>query len=179
MSGRRPSRDESWLFRSVMRGAVPRHADVPLPDAAPSAAAVPPVQAPKPTSFAAARPVAPLPDLAPGVFAGIDKRSALRFKRGQTPIEDSLDLHGMIQTEAHRALNDFVAEASGAGQRCVLVITGKGQGGSGGVLRRMVPHWLNQPSLRPLILGVAQAQPRDGGAGALYLLLRRCRAATS
>ena len=116
-----------------------------------------------------------MPDLAPGACAGIDKRSALRLKRGQTPIEDRLDLHGMTQAEAHRALNDFVAEAADAGQRCVLVITGKGRGGSEGVLRRMVPHWLNQAPLRPLILGVAQAQPRDGGSGALYLLLRRRR----
>ncbi len=170
MSGRRPSRDESALFRSVMRDAAPRRADAPLPDARLPAPAAPPAEA---AESAPARTA--LPDLTPGVFAGIDKRSALRLKRGQTPIEDRLDLHGMTQAEAHRALNDFVAEAAGAGQRCVLVITGKGRVGSEGVLRRMVPHWLNQAPLRPLILGVARAQPRDGGSGALYLLLRRRR----
>ncbi len=175
--GRRASRDESTLFRTAMRDAAPRRADAPLPDAAPPASGArareTPAIAPAP---AAPVPVAPaLPDLAPGIFAGIDKRSALRLKRGQTPIEDRLDLHGMTQAEAHRALNGFVAEAAAIGHRCVLVITGKGRAGSEGVLRRMVPHWLNQATLRPLILGVARAQPRDGGSGALYLLLRRRR----
>ncbi len=176
MSGRRPSRDESALFRSVMRDVALRRTDAPLPDAGPPASAARAKKlkpAPFATEPAPAR--AALPDLTPGAFAGIDKRSALRLKRGQTPIEDRLDLHGMIQAEAHRALNDFVAEAEAAGNRCVLVITGKGRGGSGGVLWRMVPHWLNQAPLRSLILGVAQAQPRDGGSGALYLLLRRRR----
>ena len=177
MSGRRPSRDESALFRSAMRDAAPRRADAPLPDAAPppEKANARPARATAPVPGAPAPVAASLPDLAPGALAGIDKRSALRLKRGQTPIEERLDLHGMTQAEAHGALNDFVAEAAAGGRRCVLVITGKGRGGSEGVLRRMVPHWLNQPPLRPLILGVAQAQPRDGGAGALYLLLRRRR----
>ena len=176
MSGRRPSRGESALFRSVMRDATPRRAAAPLPDApppGPAAAPEAPDSAPFAPGPAAARTA--LPDLAPGAFAGIDKRSALRLKRGQTPIGDRLDLHGMTQAEAHRALNDFVAEAADAGHRCVLVITGKGRGGTEGVLRRRVPDWLNQPPLRPLILGIAQAQPRDGGSGALYLLLRRRR----
>jgi DNA-nicking Smr family endonuclease len=44
-----------------------------------------------------------------------------------------------------------------------------------GILRRAVPRWLNEPDLRPLILGFAQAQPAHGGAGAFYVLLRRKR----
>jgi DNA-nicking Smr family endonuclease len=173
--GRRPSRDESALFRAVMHDVAPRRARAPLPEATPPSDPAPV----RTTSAPAPRPAAQssLPNLALGVFAGIDKRSALRLKRGQYPIEERLDLHGLIQAEAHQALNDFVAEAAHSGRRCVLVITGKGRRGRSGapegILQRMVPHWLNQPLLRRLILGAALAQPRHGGAGALYLLLRR------
>ena len=62
------------------------------------------------------------------------------------------------------------------GRRCVLVITGRGLGPDGpGVLKRAVPRWLAEAGLRRRILAVAAAQPRHGGAGALYLLLRRQR----
>jgi DNA-nicking Smr family endonuclease len=88
----------------------------------------------------------------------------------------------MTQDEAHRALIDFVARSGDAGSRCLLVITGKGLRRLGesrpaeiGILRQAVPRWLNEPSLRPRILAFAPAQPRDGGTGALYILLRRQR----
>ena len=54
----------------------------------------------------------------------------------------------------------------------MLVITGHGRI-SGGVLKDAVPRWLNEPELRRHVLAIAPAQPRDGGAGALYLLLRK------
>ena len=58
----------------------------------------------------------------------------------------------------------------------MLVITGRGLGPEGpGVLKSAVPRWLEQGALRRRILAVAAAQPRHGGAGALYLLLRRQR----
>lgn len=99
-----------------------------------------------------------------------------RFRRGQMRPEGRLDLHGMIQTEAHRALTAYVAKAQSSGLRCVIVITGKGRiSEGGGVLRNQVPNWLNSPSLRPLILAFSPAQPQDGGTGALYVLLRRKR----
>jgi len=81
----------------------------------------------------------------------------------------------MTQSEAHAELNSFIAECRMADRRTVLVITGKGSVREGGVLRRMVPHWLNQPSLREMVIAIEQATPRDGGAGAYYLLLRRRR----
>ena len=85
-------------------------------------------------------------------------------------------LIGMVQTEAHRALNSYVAQAQSSGLRCIIVITGKGRvSEGGGVLRNQVPQWLNSPALRPLILAFTPAQPRDGGDGALYVLLRRKR----
>jgi DNA-nicking Smr family endonuclease len=55
----------------------------------------------------------------------------------------------------------------------VLVVTGKGSVATGGVLRREVPRWLELPELRGAILGVTPAHAKDGGSGALYVLLRR------
>jgi DNA-nicking Smr family endonuclease len=109
-------------------------------------------------------------------FAGVDRANSERLKRGRHPIEARLDLHGLTQTEAHRALMDFVEGCWTAGQRCVLVITGRGLGPDGpGVLKSAVPRWLAEAGLRRRILAIAAAQPRHGGAGALYLLLRRER----
>jgi DNA-nicking Smr family endonuclease len=109
-------------------------------------------------------------------FAGIDRANAERLKRGLHAIEARLDLHGMTQAEAHRELVGFVVASHEVGRRCVLVITGRGLGPEGpGVLKSAVPRWLEEAGLRRRILGVAGAQPRHGGAGALYLLLRRRR----
>ena len=109
-------------------------------------------------------------------FSGIDRANAERLKRGLHPIEARLDLHGKTQVEAHRALAAFIHSESDAGRRCVLVITGRGLGPSGpGVLKSAVPRWLEEVGLRRKILAIAPAQPRHGGAGALYLLLRRRR----
>jgi len=114
-------------------------------------------------------------ELAPDRGGGLDRRTAVRLKRGQLAIEARLDLHGMIQEEAHRALTGFIGRAVGVGKRTLLIITGKGTGEGGGVLRAAVPRWLGEAGLRGQILAIAPAIPRDGGAGALYVLLRRVR----
>jgi DNA-nicking Smr family endonuclease len=109
-------------------------------------------------------------------FAGIDRSNSERLKRGLHKIEARLDLHGMTQTEAHRALAAFIGRSHDAGRRCVLVITGRGLGPDGpGILKGAVPRWLQEPELRQHVLAMAPAQPRHGGAGATYLLLRRVR----
>lgn len=123
------------------------------------------------------KPPPPLPAPSPlehvsGNFAGLDRASADRLRRGRYPIEARLDLHGMTQEEAHRALKGFVAGSRRLGRRVVLVITGHGRS-SGGVLKSAVPRWLNEPDLRPHVLALTPARPRDGGSGALYLLLRK------
>jgi DNA-nicking Smr family endonuclease len=105
-------------------------------------------------------------------FAGVDKATADKVKRGRYPVTGRLDLHGLTQAEAHRALFAFVAGARAAGKRCVLVITGHGRI-SGGVLKASVPRWLAEPELRRHVLATAPAQPQHGGDGALYLLLRK------
>lgn len=126
------------------------------------------VNAPPPV----AKPLAP--PLERGQVAGVDRRQAERLKRGKTEIEGRIDLHGMTLENAHRRLSDFLEDAQDAGKRAVLVVTGKGVQGAG-VIRAQVPRWLNEPRLRPLVLAYEYAQPKDGGMGALYILLRRKR----
>ncbi|UUX52182.1 Smr/MutS family protein [Nisaea acidiphila] len=116
----------------------------------------------------------------PGKAPGIDRRTSLRIKRGKQQIDGRIDLHGMRQDEAHRALNAFINGAYKRGDRCVLVITGKGsRSGDGereaGVLRRMTPRWLTDGSNKEKVLAYSPAQPQHGGSGALYVMLRRRR----
>jgi len=113
-----------------------------------------------------------------GSTAGVDKRTAERFKKGDMDIEARIDLHGLTREAAHTALTRFLREAAERRRRMVLVITGKGrQSEEGeGILRTEVPRWLNEPNLRPLVLSFSYAQPRHGGEGALYVFLKRERA---
>ncbi len=121
-------------------------------------------------------PPPPAPCLAHGQVAALDRRKAERLKRGRLGIDDRIDLHGMTQADAHLALNAFIARSHAKGLRCLLVVTGKGLGQQqGGVLKRQAPSWLNQAPNRSKILAFDFAQPRDGGTGALYVLLKRQR----
>jgi DNA-nicking Smr family endonuclease len=161
------------LWQRAMRGVRPL-----APQSAP-----PPVRqqpaAPSTTLHSSPSIPKPEPPLALDRFAGLDRANAERLKRGKHKVEARLDLHGMTQIEAHRALSIFIRNARAEGKRCVLVITGrgaaKGSYGAGGVLRAAVPRWLDEPDFRPHLLAIATAQPRDGGAGALYVMLRRTR----
>ncbi|SEQ54805.1 DNA-nicking endonuclease, Smr domain [Faunimonas pinastri] len=112
----------------------------------------------------------PLPSM-----AALETKARRRLARGQTGVDRRIDLHGMTQAQAHSALIGFLHLARGNGDRLVLVITGKGREDDAdrGVLRRSVPHWLSQPELRRLVLGFEEASRRHGGAGALYVRLRR------
>jgi DNA-nicking Smr family endonuclease len=111
-----------------------------------------------------------------GAVADMDKRTAQRFKRGDLHIDGRLDLHGMTLDQAHNALLSFVRSAHARGARCVVVVTGKGDPDKGGGrIRREAPLWLNQSTLRPLVLAVTEARTHHGGGGALYVLLKRKR----
>lgn len=178
------------------RGPAPADAasDTPGPAAgrAPGAAEDPPPRAgsdplPARSRVAASRSapvrmvpgrVVPAPaELAPGAASGIDIRTLTRLKRGLIPPQSQIDLHQCTQAEAHRLLQSFLVASQARGRRCVLVITGKGYGSGGavGVLKTMVPRWLNEPPVRSLVIAFAHAIPAHGGEGALYVLLRRLR----
>lgn len=117
------------------------------------------------------RPVAQPPAKRAGPLEGIEPRRKRRISREQE-LGPSLDLHGLDQDRARAVLVGFLRRATEDGWRAVLVITGKGSLGDG-VLRRMVPHWLAEPALRDLVAGVSEAHRHHGGAGALYVALKR------
>ncbi len=116
---------------------------------------------------------------APPPLAPLGRRERAKLSRGRSEIEARLDLHGMTQARAHRALLSFLRGASEDGLTFVLVITGKGRSSVGeserGVLRRQVPEWLALPEFRGLVVGFEEAHIGHGGAGALYVRVRRAR----
>jgi DNA-nicking Smr family endonuclease len=126
---------------------------------------MPSAQPPKPSKPAA-------PPLAP-----LGRRERARLSRGKSEIEARLDLHGMTQSRAHRALFGFLQRAHRDGLTFVLIITGKGKVGEAerGVLRRQVPQWLSLPEFRSLVVGFEEAHIGHGGEGALYVRIRRAR----
>lgn len=112
------------------------------------------------------KPAAPL--------AEIDRRMRVKIKRGRLEVDAKLDLHGMRQDEAQRALSAFLRRAQTDGAKVAIVVTGKGLSREeGGVLRRVVPMWLQAPSLRDVVVGFGEAARHHGGEGALYVQLRR------
>lgn len=148
-----------------------------------------PVQTPRQTVPSFAR--APLPSTRPMIAASrvaasdkpIEPNLKRRVARGHEPIDATLDLHGLTQDRARDALERFVAVCAKRGDRTLLVITGKGIKKTGylqlehkGVLRTMVPLWLNGPHLAPLVAGIDPAHQSHGGGGALYVRLKRRRA---
>ncbi len=197
--GRPATAEERQLWERAMAGAKPLPASGPrsgetpaqpaeateVPPRAPRAPRAAPPPAPEAAKFepdlgAADRDSAPAQSL-----SGLDKRNAQRLRRGQLAIEAELDLHRHTVAEAHRALTGFIADAQDGGKRCVLVITGKGEGGEArhrpwnetpsGVLRRELPRWLSEPESRARVVAWHPARPQHGGDGALYVLLRRRR----
>ena len=138
--------------------------------------ATPIVRSPTPAKPMAAAP-APRPSK-PAVppLAPLGKRERTKLSRGRSEIEARLDLHGMTQMRAHRALSGFLHRAHHDGLTFVLVITGKGRsGGESGVLRRQVPEWLSLPEFRAFVVGFEEASVGHGGEGALYVRIRRAR----
>jgi DNA-nicking Smr family endonuclease len=115
----------------------------------------------------------------PPPLAALGRRERSQLSRGRKEIDARLDLHGMTQTRAHRALLAFLQRANRDGLTFVLVITGKGRmvgpESERGVLRRQVPEWLSLPEFRALVVGFEEAHIGHGGEGALYVRIRRSR----
>jgi len=188
MTRRRLSDDERVLWRGVTRSIMPLHPESAAPaepaPVKPARGAAEPSR-PSKSRSANARPVgpAPPPPARPPMPSpvALDRKLKGRIARGREPLDGRLDLHGMIQAEAHAALHRFLQARQARGDTMVLVITGKGQRGEAGaaergVLRRMVPLWLGMPELRAMVVGFESASVRHGGDGALYVRLRRRKA---
>jgi DNA-nicking Smr family endonuclease len=98
-----------------------------------------------------------------------------KLRRGLFPIDARIDLHGMRTDEARGALEAFLTEKRARGERCVLVVHGKGEHSPGGVgiLRGELGAWLSQGRASEHVAAFATATGEDGGEGATYVLLRR------
>jgi len=175
------SEEERELWESVARQAKPLRkkpaaakAPAASPDAENPAAAGPAASREPPSSAKIPRTPKPVaPPLAP-----IGRRERSQLSRGRKEIEARLDLHGMTQARAHRALSSFLRRSHGDGLTFVLVITGKGKMGAEserGVLRRQVPQWLSLPEFRTLVVGFEEAHIGHGGEGAIYVRMRRSK----
>jgi DNA-nicking Smr family endonuclease len=130
----------------------------PAPPVAPALQAVPPVKA---AAFSQPVLIAQPP-------AGLDKSTWQKFAAGKIRAVRRLDLHGHTATRAHHAVTGFIERAYAEQDRCIEIITGKGE-----VLARELPFWLNAAPLRPLILAVAH--PHAKNTGSVRILLRRHR----
>lgn len=118
---------------------------------------------------------------------GVDGRTAERLRRGTMEPEARLDLHGFTEAAAHGALITFLRSAQMRQHRLVLVVTGKGtkaadpyapfdmelDARSRGVLKTALPRWLKEPSLAGIVADMRDAHRKHGGAGALYIYLRK------
>ncbi len=139
----------------------------------PAAPGEPPVPLP-PSCASAPLPRAVSPPLGIGAApAGLDGSTWNRLRTGRLTPTRTLDLHGRTAQRAFHALRGFLEAAHTDRVRCVEVITGRGAGEAGGVIRRELPLWLNLPALRPLVL--AATHPHPANPGAVRLLLRRPR----
>ena len=162
-------------LRRKPRSAKPHGALPDVETAAAAKSAVPPKSPPPARILRAAGPA--LPPAAPPL-APLGRRERSQLSRGRKEIDARIDLHGMTQSRAHRALFGFLQRAHGDGLTFVLVITGKGKLGAEserGVLRRQVPQWLSLPEFRSLVVGFEEAHVGHGGEGALYVRVRRAR----
>ena len=159
----------AWASYAQLVAPLP---GVPVPEPPPAPAPPPVAASPSPVVV---RPKAPAaaPVVVGAAPGGVDRATWTRFRTGKLAAARTLDLHGRTAQRAHAALEQFLYGCVGEGVRCVEVITGRGSGEAGGVIRREFPFWLNQPSLRGLIL--AAAHPHALNPGSVRLLLRRVR----
>lgn len=191
MSKRRRSlsNEDKRLWAHVVQGVRPLPGKS-APDVVEAEGDTSPIVAFAPAALPSSLPVPNRPSLPS--LASLEPRLRRGLRRRTLAVDSTIDLHGLRQEEAHLALIGFLRRSGQAGHGLVLVITGKGGLGKDiplgharmddpfaarGVLRRIVPHWLSLPDLRPLVLGFEEASPHHGGSGALYVRLRRWRGA--
>jgi DNA-nicking Smr family endonuclease len=110
-----------------------------------------------------------------GIAPGLDRRLLARLRRGDFAVQGDIDLHGLTKEEARIRVEAFVHDSRGRGRRCVLIVHGRGLNSKDQipVLKEAVRLWLTRGRISRGVLAFATARPTDGGAGAVYVLLRR------
>lgn len=180
-----PQKDDAALFREAIDGARP------LPRARTTRIAVEPsvtvsivteeaeVLAELSDLISGQRPfeLTETEDYVEGARTGIDPRLVTRLRRGEFALQGHIDLHGMVRDDAKVALANYILDSVRKGRRAVLIVHGRGLGSPGGhpVLKHSTAQWLSHGSISGYVLAFTTARPADGGAGAMYVLLRRER----
>ena len=110
-----------------------------------------------------------------GRVPGLDPAVVRRLRRGEFAVQGHVDLHGMTRDEAKLAVTAFLKASRQSGKRCVLLVHGRGLHSRDQVpiLKEALKSWLSTARFGRHVLAFATAQPSDGGAGAVYVLLRR------
>ena len=177
------SDEDKALFRSVVRDVNPLHSpkislQKPNPPTVPK---IKKVQPPPPPSRNYETLSNHYPescrseDILSYCKQSIPKKRLHALKTGKIPWEGTLDLHGFTPESAQNILCESIHQHIRQSHRCLLIIHGKGgRFGEAPILKNHVNHWLRQ---LPQVLAFHSALPRDGGTGALYLLLQRSREA--
>jgi DNA-nicking Smr family endonuclease len=114
-----------------------------------------------------------------GVVLGLDPRVVRRLRRGDFAWQAHIDLHGLTAAQARERVDQFILESFRTGRRCVLVVHGRGLNSKDRtpVLKERLKSWLAHGRTAKVVLAFTTARAHDGGAGALYVLLRRDRSA--
>jgi len=110
-----------------------------------------------------------------GHARGLDPRVVRRLRRGEFSLQGHVDLHGLLKDQAKSELEAFLAKSRQQGKRCVLVVHGRGLHSKDQVpvLKEALKRWMNTGRFARHVLGFSSARPHDGGAGAIYVLLKR------
>ena len=110
-----------------------------------------------------------------GCVNGLSQKIMKRLKKGQFPIQDYIDLHGLTKQEAEIRMRDFLLKSQQLGLRCVLVVHGRGLNSENHipVLKERLPIWLTKGPVKKIVMAFSTAMPYDGGTGAIYILLRK------
>jgi len=110
-----------------------------------------------------------------GAVSGVGPKIMKRLKRGEFSVQDYIDLHGLIKKEAETVVNNFLIQSYHQGLRCVLIVHGRGLGSVDHqpAIKKELPVWFKRGILKKIVLAFVTARPWDGGAGALYVLLKK------
>ena len=113
------------------------------------------------------------PEILSFARSGLQHNILKKLRQGKNPVEHSLDLHGLTVQQARTELITFLNECESANIRHAIIVHGKGFGSNGKpVIKPMINRWLPQVES---VLAFHSAQPKDGGSGAVYILLKKIK----
>lgn len=118
--------------------------------------------------------IPPCEDFLEFMRPGVQKSYLKQIRNGKIDVEDDIDLHGYRRDDARKTLLEFLDHSQQQGYKLVRIVHGKGyhSGDNQPVLKAMVNKWLQ---LIPEVLAFVSATPKDGGTGAVYVLLKKTR----